>query len=938
MNKFILFIFLIVSTLQGFAQVQNANFVIDPATFDPTDQITITVSNVDPSLWGENDIYLWAWYFDLNDQPAGDSPTNGSWTNSNESQKFTNNGNGTFSYTLTPSMFYGDPDIGRMGILAKAKDASDMGNGERKTQDFLVEVGTFQANLVSPSQMNTIVNSGSSLLVEAFASVNANFELFANDVSVETQNNITNFTTSYTVNEDTFFRLEINEPSSGGTIIKTFNVILTPNTQNAPVPPGMKDGINLNPSNPDEATLVFYAPNKNFVHVIGNFNNNDWRLTNDFLLNKDTATNRFWIELTGLNSGDPNILFQYVVDGEIVIADPYSTYILNEFDDSFIDAVTFPDLPEYPSGKTEFAVSWFIVGETPFNWQINNFERPAQEDLVIYEMLIRDFDQLHSYEAITNRLDYIEDLAVNAIELMPINEFDGNISWGYNPGFHMASDKYYGTKNALKTFIDECHARGIAVILDVVYNHATGQNPYYRMWNDCNGCYNGQATPENPFFNVTDPNTAFQFFNDIDHESTATQDYIDHLNEYWLTEFKIDGYRFDFTKGFTNTIGDGSAYDASRIEILKRMYDEIRAVDSNAYVILEHFAPNSEETELIEHRATADPLEPGMLVWSNHNHNYNEATMGYNSNSDFSWISYLNRGWTTASSVGYMESHDEERLNYKNLTFGNSSGDYNIRNIDTALDRMELAGVFYFTIPGPKMIWQFGELGYEYSINYCGNGTIDPSCRVDPKPIAWDLGYYYHQNRRDIARLWRKLIVSAREYPIFNTNNFTLDVAGSDGLKRIHLEDPNANGTEVKYITILGNFDVVVQDIIPGFQETGNWFNMVDGTEIVVNDLNAPITLQPGEYLIYANEFLILNTPEVSLTQLKLFPNPTTSSIYLNKSIDTISIYDLSGKLVDTIRTYTAGSEISVERLAEGTYILRAEDKKEVSNLRFIKK
>ena len=146
MNKFILFIFLIVSTLQGFAQVQNANFVIDPATFDPTDQITITVSNVDPSLWGENDIYLWAWYFDLNDQPAGDSPTNGSWTNSNESQKFTNNGNGTFSYTLTPSTFYGDPDIGRMGILAKAKDASDMGNGERKTQDFLVEVGTFQAN------------------------------------------------------------------------------------------------------------------------------------------------------------------------------------------------------------------------------------------------------------------------------------------------------------------------------------------------------------------------------------------------------------------------------------------------------------------------------------------------------------------------------------------------------------------------------------------------------------------------------------------------------------------------------------------------------------------------------------------------------------------------------------------------------------------------
>ena len=938
MKKLLLAIFLLMAASQGFAQVQNATFAIDPPTFDATDEITITVSNINPSLWGETDIYLWAWYFDSNDQPAGDSPTNGSWTNSNESQKFTNNGNGTFSYTLTPSIFYGDTDIGRMGLLAKAKDASDMGNGERKTQDFLVEVGTFQVSLISPSQANTIVNAGGSISIEAISSVNANFDLLANDVLVETQNNITNFTTSYTVNEDTFFQLNINEPTSGNTITRTFNVILTPNPQNAPVPAGMKDGINLNTSNPDEATLVLYAPNKDFVHVIGDFNDNDWRLTNAYLLNKDAATNRFWITLNGINTGDGNVLFQYVVDGEIVIADPYSTYVLNEFDDNFIDAVTFPNLPNYPLGKTQFAVSWFTVGEAPFNWQINNFDRPAQEDLVIYEMLIRDFDQLHSYEAITDRLDYIENLAVNAIELMPVNEFDGNLSWGYNPGFHMAVDKYYGTKNALKTFIDECHARGIAVILDVVYNHATGQNPYYRMWNDCNGCYNGQATPENPFFNVNDPNTSFQFFNDMDHQSTATHEYIDRLNEYWLTEFKIDGYRFDFTKGFTNTVGDGSAYDAPRIAILQRMYDEIREVDPSAYVILEHFAPNSEETELIEHRATSDPLEPGMLVWSNHNFNYSEASMGYNTNSDFSWISYLNRGWTTASSVGYMESHDEERLNYKNRNFGNSSGSYDVRNIDTALDRMELVGAFYFTIPGPKMIWQFGELGYDYSINYCANGTIDPSCRVDPKPIAWDLGYFYHQNRRDISRVWRKLIRTTQVNPIFNTTTFTLDVSGTDGLKRIQLEDQSATGSQVKYVTILGNFDVVEKNIIPGFQETGTWFNMLDGSQISVNDVNSPILMQPGEYLLYANEVSVLNTPDNELSALKLFPNPATNTIAFNKNINRLTIYDLSGKLVKTINTYKLGNQISIEALQNGVYFVKTEDNKDISNLKFIKK
>ena len=85
---------------------------------------------------------------------------------------------------------------------------------------------------------------------------------------------------------------------------------------------------------------------------------------------------------------------------------------------------------------------------------------------------------------------------------MPVSEFDGNESWGYNPSFHMALDKYYGNKTAFKQFIDECHARGIAVILDVVYNHATGQNPYYRMWNTDNGGYGGQASANTVHFSI----------------------------------------------------------------------------------------------------------------------------------------------------------------------------------------------------------------------------------------------------------------------------------------------------------------------------------------------------------------------------------------------------------------------------------------------------
>src|SRR5690606_4062321 len=93
MKKMIFFVVLFCSTI-GFSQQQNATFTTNPTFFEENDEIVLTVSDIDPGLWGVTDIYLWAWYYDTDGNPAGDSPTNGTWENSNESQKFTNNGNG----------------------------------------------------------------------------------------------------------------------------------------------------------------------------------------------------------------------------------------------------------------------------------------------------------------------------------------------------------------------------------------------------------------------------------------------------------------------------------------------------------------------------------------------------------------------------------------------------------------------------------------------------------------------------------------------------------------------------------------------------------------------------------------------------------------------------------------------------------------------------
>jgi 1,4-alpha-glucan branching enzyme len=94
--------------------------------------------------------------------------------------------------------------------------------------------------------------------------------------------------------------------------------------------------------------------------------------------------------------------------------------------------------------------------------------KPEKDKLVVYELLVRDFDAGRNYQSIIDRIDYFKNLKINAIELLPVMEFEGNESWGYNTSFHMALDKFYGSSSKLKEMIDVCHQNGIAVILDVL--------------------------------------------------------------------------------------------------------------------------------------------------------------------------------------------------------------------------------------------------------------------------------------------------------------------------------------------------------------------------------------------------------------------------------------------------------------------------------------
>lgn len=675
-------------------------------------------------------------------------------------------------------------------------------------------------------------------------------------------------------------------------------IMINPVIRDMSKPAGIIDGINYNSST--SVTLSLFAPQKQFVYLIGDFN--DWMIDTLYYMNRDSINAdsvHWWLTLSSLTAGQ-EYAFQYLVDNNIRIADPYTEKVLDPWNDQEImNLGIYPNLKPYPAGKTEEPVAVFQTDQAPFTWVYSDtFSRPEQQNLVIYEMLIRDFIENHDYSTLADTLDYLENLGINAIELMPINEFEGNTSWGYNPSFYFAVDKYYGPAEDLKYFIDQCHTRGIAVIMDIVLNHSYGQSPLVRLyWDDVNN----RPAANNPWYNVQSPNSTYSWGYDFDHESPATKIFVDRVTKYWLTEFKLDGFRFDFTKGFTNTPGDGWYYDPARVNILKRMANKIWEVDSTAYVILEHLTENGEEKILAEH-------SHGMMLWGNMNYNYNEATMGYHDSgkSDFSWGYYGNRNWNKPGLISYMESHDEERLMYKNIRYGNSSTNYNVKDTTTSLNRIKIAAAFFFTYPGPKMFWQFGELGYDYSIDFNG--------RIGEKPIRWD--YYNQVNRKNLYKTFSALIKLRRGNDVFTDPQTTVDMWVTDiyGRKRIKLTHPSMN------VVIIGNFGVVNRDINPDFHSNGWWYDYFSGDSINVLDTTDNITLLPGEFHIYTNQRLdppeqgILNSVQpkkraMSPESYELgqnYPNPfnpvTTITYKLpHRQKVLLEIFDISGRKIKTL-------------------------------------
>lgn len=778
---------------------------------------------------------------------------------------------------------------------------------------------------------------GNNIALTAISSKTATLNLYLNGALIQTVALATTISANPTITTGGITTI-IAEAIDGATIKKdSVKFFVAGGVNVAPLPAGVKDGINYNPNN-TEATLVLYAPGKNRISVIGEPAGNSWIEQSQYQMNKTPDGNYWWLTITGLIPGT-EYAFQYLVDGSLKIADPYSEKILSN-EDQHIDAATYPGLKTYPTGLTTGNVTLIQTNASTYNWQATSFTKPDKKNLIIYELLMRDFTDAHNWQTMIDTLSYLQRLGINAIELMPVNEFEGNDSWGYNPSFYFAPDKYYGTKNKLKEFIDSCHKKQIAVILDMVPNHSYGQSPLAKLyWN------NTLSRPalNNPWFNEVQPH-AFGFGQDFNHEKTVTKYYWHRVFDHWLREYKIDGYRLDFTKGLTqkpsSNDGQFSAYDQSRVNILKNYSDSIHKYFPEAYLILEHLAAKDEEQAL---------QNMGFLLWSGAglNRAYNEATMGYHDNnkSNLSSIVYNSneRGFTNPHLVGYMESHDEERLMYKNLTFGNAAGSYNVKNETTALRRMEAATALFLTIPGPKMIWQFGERGYDKSIFACTDNTVpvpygNDNCKLSRKEPRWQ--YMQAEYRKRLFDVNAALIKLRKTQPaLFNSTNFEYNLVNA--VKYFRISEPGLSAL------IVANFDVVAATASVNFQSAGTWYDYLTGETITATGAVQSLPLQPGEYHVYVSKNIVnaITTPVININPTQhtlaatIYPNPVSMSSKLEIEIPEagktqVVLINGEGKQVKSIFSgilskgkHQVSLTDKINNLAAGIYMVKLQSK-----------
>ena len=532
-------------------------------------------------------------------------------------------------------------------------------------------------------------------------------------------------------------------------------------------------------------TFRVWAPNAEKVYVTGTFN--DWSKTSAPLFSEK---NGCWsTEVPRAKAGDE---YRYMIHTPV----DWKIPPLSRID-------------PYARKVTSSMGNGIIYDPKAFNWGSNNFKMATGNELVIYEMHIGSFNVKEkgrpgTFESAVERFPYLKKLGINAIEVMPIMEFSGDFSWGYNPDHPFAVEGIYGGPDAFKLFVKAAHEQGIAVIVDVVYNHfGPGNLDLWRFdgWseNEKGGIYFYNDRRSQTPWGETRP----------DYGRGEVRQYIRDNALMWLEEYHADGLRWDmivYIKNIdgndgnpANDIPDGwSLMQWVNVEIQQRFPGKISIAEGmhkNAWVIKDVGAGGAGfnaqwDADFVHHVRQAviardDSSRDLGSVSKAIEHRYDQDAF---------------------KRIIYTESHDavsNGRARVPEEIWPGKADSWFSRK------RSTLAGALVLTSPGIPMIFE-------------GQDLLEDHWFQDKVPIDWSRA----EDEHGILRMYRDLIALRR-----NLSGVTRGLCGQnihlyhfdDGAKVIAFHRWDQQGPKDSVVVVVNMMNQNRDGYVIGFPRAGLW-------------------------------------------------------------------------------------------------------------------
>mgnify|MGYP005853490407 CR=1 FL=1 len=442
-------------------------------------------------------------------------------------------------------------------------------------------------------------------------------------------------------------------------------------------------------------------------------------------------------------------------------------------------------------------------------WQNDDKPLPADDSLVIYEMHVSDFSggepdakPRGKFRHAIEKLDYLCELGVNAIELMPVKEYPGDYSWGYNPRYFFATESSYGSTEDLKQFIDECHGRGIRVLMDGIFNHSESECPLTQIDYD----YWYHHDPKDPEFNWG-PEFNYEHY-DENLETYPARKFVGDVVRFWIEEYHIDGIRYDAARQIGN------------FDFMHWIVQETKqSAGSKPFYNVAEFVPENPDVTNMDgpmdgcwHDSFYHTIVPHLCGDRFDMEELKDALDG------------KRQGFMGATNiVNYLTNHDHNHLMAE-------FADAEIFD-EAAFKRAKLGAALLMTAVGIPMVWMGEEFG-EYK-----------SKTIEPAKIDWSL--LKNDENRSLFEYYKSLIYLRKTNHALHTANIDFFHEDEEGQVLAYCRW-NEEGSR---IVVIANFSDHFRAgyKVPNFPKNGTWREWIGDYDLESGDDNILIDLPEYE-------------------------------------------------------------------------------------------